>query len=344
VKLSEESIRAYGVRVEKVARRVLTPTFVAPARVIFDPDSIAHVGSPVSGRVTEIKASVGDSVRKGDVLLVIQSPELGAAQAEFLQQRVAASSSAPSVELARKALERARSLHAAEAMALSEVQKREIELNTVLASHAAASSEASAAESRLKMLGMDQAALDTLAKSKGIDPLYRVRAPLSGQVVEREATLGELVDPEREALLVLADPTSTSGESTRHEGTTAFVSPSVDPATRTVAVRIEVKDPSARLRPGMFLRAEISSSTGEAPPAVIAVPEDAVQTVEGSPSVFVPVKGEKNTFSKRVVAIGPAVGGMVPVLSGLKEGQSIVASGSFILKAEIGKEGAAHEH
>jgi cobalt-zinc-cadmium efflux system membrane fusion protein len=94
----------------------------------------------------------------------------------------------------------------------------------------------------------------------------------------------------------------------------------------------------------MFLRAEISSSTGEAPPAVIAVPEDAVQTVEGSPSVFVPVKGEKNTFSKRVVAIGPAVGGMVPVLSGLKEGQSIVASGSFILKAEIGKEGAAHEH
>jgi cobalt-zinc-cadmium efflux system membrane fusion protein len=74
------------------------------------------------------------------------------------------------------------------------------------------------------------------------------------------------------------------------------------------------------------------------------VPEGAVQTVEGEPAVFVPHASEANTFQKRQVGVGPSVNGMVPVFAGLKEGEKYVAAGSFILKAEIGKEGAAHEH
>ena len=74
------------------------------------------------------------------------------------------------------------------------------------------------------------------------------------------------------------------------------------------------------------------------------MPDEAVQTVEGGPAVFVPVEGEANTFAKRAVTVGPAVGGMVPITSGLKEGEQVVVSGTFILKAELGKGGAAHEH
>jgi len=74
------------------------------------------------------------------------------------------------------------------------------------------------------------------------------------------------------------------------------------------------------------------------------VPEEAVQTVEAGPAVFVPVEGEPNTFAKRAVGVGPAVSGVVPITSGLKEGESVVISGSFILKAELGKGEAAHEH
>jgi cobalt-zinc-cadmium efflux system membrane fusion protein len=77
---------------------------------------------------------------------------------------------------------------------------------------------------------------------------------------------------------------------------------------------------------------------------VLAVPEEAVQTVEGGPAVFVPVEGEENTFAKRAITVGPAIGGVRPITSGLKEGDRIVVSGTFILKAELGKGEASHEH
>ena len=67
-------------------------------------------------------------------------------------------------------------------------------------------------------------------------------------------------------------------------------------------------------------------------------------TIEGGPAVFVLKEDEKNTFEKRAVTIGPVIGGHVTVLSGLEEGERYVAKGGFILKAELGKEGVAHEH
>ena len=128
------------------------------------------------------------------------------------------------------------------------------------------------------------------------------------------------------------------------EGKVSYVAPSLDAGTRTVQVRIVVPNPKGSLRPGTFARADLTTGTTTGATAVLAVPEESVQTVEAKPSVFVPVEGEPNTFAVRVVKVGRAVGGMVPVESGLKEGEQVVVSGTFILKAELGKAGAAHEH
>jgi cobalt-zinc-cadmium efflux system membrane fusion protein len=188
-------------------------------------------------------------------------------------------------------------------------------------------------------------------------------------VVEREVTLGELVSPEKEALLVLANldmlwvladvpearlqeiavggkvrVTVGTGEGTPFSGTVAFISPAVDPSTRSAQVRVEVQDGHLALRPGMFARVEIETRpTGGKQDAVLAVPDEAVQTVEGGPAVFVAVAGEENTFAKRAITVGRAIGGMVPVLSGLKEGESCVVAGSFLMKADLGKGSASHE-
>jgi cobalt-zinc-cadmium efflux system membrane fusion protein len=94
----------------------------------------------------------------------------------------------------------------------------------------------------------------------------------------------------------------------------------------------------------MFATAVITSAREAAGQAVLSVPDEAVQTVEGGPAVFVPVEGEPNTFARRAVGVGPAVGGVVPVTSGLTVGEPVVVGGSFILKAELGKGEAAHEH
>lgn len=375
VTLTPEAIERYGVKVQPAQLSVLKPTFTAPARVGFNTESMAHVGSPLRGRAVEIKVRLGDSVKRGEELLVVESPELGEAQADFFQKRVTAQTAAPTVDLAKVAWERAKGLHEqSQGISLAEVQKREAEYKAAVAAQRAAEAAVIGSENRLHLLGMTQNAVEELAKTGEIAPRYTLRAPIDGQVVEREVTLGELVSPDREALMVLANTSTlwvladvpevrlhevavgaparvaigaTTGAGTKSfEGRVVFIAPLIDSGTRTAQVRIEGPSDSLTLRPGMFAQVEITATdpTTKDPAPVVAVPDEAVQTVEGGPAVFVPVKGEPGTFAKRAVTVGPAVGGMVPILSGLVEGEEFVVSGTFILKAELGKGSAAHEH
>ncbi len=372
VTLAPDAIERYGIKVELAQARVLQHTLVAPARVGFNIEAMAHVGSPLSGRAVEIKVRLGSIVDAGDDLVVVESPELGEAQSDFLIKRTATQTIIPTVELAKSAWDRARGLYEkSEGIALAEVQTREGEYKSALAAQQSAQAAATAAENLLHILGMKQAEVEMLIQSGEVDPRFTIHAPLAGQVVEREVTLGELVGPDREKLLVIANtevlwvladvPEARVHEvqvgattwvtvgtvgSLNYQGQVAFVSPFVDPTTRTAQVRIEVPASEIALRPGMFAQVEIVASDpgGTMPAAVIAVPDEAIQTVEGGPAVFVPVAGEPNTFAKRAVSIGKTIGGLVPIHSGLQEGEEFVAAGSFILKAELGKGSAAHEH
>ena len=373
VKLTSEAIRANGIRIGTAGKQVLVATILAPARVAFNGEQVAHVGSVVRGRIVELKARVGDNVKKGDVLLVMDSPELGETQSDFLQKRTVVQIAEPAVALAKSAYERAQQLYdKSQGIALTDVQKRQGEYQAAQGNLASAKASLTAAENRLHLLGMDQAAVEQLARTGEINPKHAVRAPLGGRVIEREVTLGELVNPEKEKLMVIADlstvwvladvPEAKLGQIStgskaeialpalggqKFAGTISYLSPELDPTTRTARVRVEVKNPDMKLLPGMFAQAQLSAGPigeGGAPEPVIIVPEDAVQTVEGEPAVFVPVEGEPNTFAKRQVGVGQPVGGLVPVFAGLKEGEKYVSSGSFILKADIGKAGAAHEH
>jgi cobalt-zinc-cadmium efflux system membrane fusion protein len=375
VKLTDDAIARYGVRTQAAQLRVLRPTLHAPARVGFNTEAMAHVGSPLRGRITEVKVRVGDPVKAGQDLAIVESPELGEAQADYLQRGVAVQTAGPAVDLYEVAWERAQGLYEkSQGISLTEVQKREAEYKAAVAALRAAESARTAAANKLQMLGMARAAVETLATTGEVIPRYTIRAAIDGVVVQREVTLGELVSPDREYLMVLADATKLwvladvpeaellrvqpgarawisvgtldAATGKRFEGTVAFLSPFVDPTTRTAQVRIEVPMTELGLRPGMFAQAEIVEVDPDetAPTAVVAVPEEGIQTVEGGPALFVPVPGEPNTFQKRAVTIGRAVGGLIPVYSGLNEGELYVSTGSFILKAELGKGSAAHQH
>ena len=371
VVLSAEAVLAEGIVLEPATQRVLVPTFRVPARVAYDGDRMAHVGCPVRGRVAELLVGPGDEVEAGSPLLVIDSPELGEAQSDYLQKRDAAEGAKPAVELARNAYERGKGLYdEIQGLPLSEVTKREAELRAAEAAQRALASAAQAARNRLLLLGMEPEALERLAATDVIDPRFTVRAPLAGQVIEREVTLGELVGPDREALLVLADlrhpwiladvpdgrlaevrldaPARVHlGASEEHwcDGTVAFIAAAVDPATRTAQVRIEAKDRHPELRPGVFAQVEIAVLEGDgAARPVLSVPQAAVLLVEGASSVFVAVPGEPGTFARRALVAGRPIGGFVPVHAGLSEGEEVVVRGAFALKAELGKGSAEHEH
>lgn len=366
VKLTAEGIAKSGVRVEAARKQALADVIHAPGRAAFNAEKIAHVGAPVSGRVAEIKVRVGDTVKAGDVLLTVQSPQLGEAQSAYLLKRLAAEAAGPTVDVARASYERAKTLHAeTEGITLAELQKREADYKTAVNAQATARAEVAAAENHLHLLGMDQKAIEALIESGHIHPVYAVRAPIGGQIVEREITLGEFINPEREALAVIADVSTlwvladvpetrlheiqigadtavtVAGQAKPLAGKVVFVAPVIQPETRTASVRVEVASTQA-LRPGMFVQVALKASAGEE--RVLAIPEEATQLVEGQTVVFVPVEGEANTFAKRPIETGPAVGRMLPVLKGLVEGERLVIAGSFILKAEHGKGSAGHEH
>lgn len=375
VMLTTDAIARYGIKTQAAQLWVLRPTITVPARVGFNTEAMAHVGSPLRGRIAEVHVRVGDPVKAGQELAVIESPELGEAQAEYLQRRVAVQTAGPAVDLSKVAWERALGLYEkSQGLSLTEVQRREAEYKVSIAALKAAESARTAAANRLHMLGMSHDAIEALGSNGEVLPRYAIRAAIDGVVVQREVTLGELVGPDSEYLMVLADTTNlwvladvpeakllrihagakawisvgSPGEaaSKRFEGSVAFISPFVDSTTRTAQVRIEVPRAELGLRPGMFAQAEIvEMDPNEPSPApVIAVPEGAIQTVEGGPALFVPVEGETNTYAKRVVTIGRAVGALVPVLTGLVEGEQFVSEGTFILKADLGKGAAAHEH
>lgn len=368
------ALEAFGVTLAPVTLHRLVPSFTAPARVAYDTERMAHVGSAVAGRVVEIPVRLGDTVNAGDLLAVVESPELGAAQSDYLQKLTLAESSTPLMEVARNSYERARKLYdEKQSLSLTEVQRRQSEL---LAAEAAVRNARAAlldAANRLKLLGMKEAEIQTLARTSTIVSRHLVLAPIAGRIIQREVTLGEIVRPDQEALLVLADMTKlwvlvevpesrlqdvALGAAVRIDlaaypdaaatGTVSFISPALDPTTRTAQVRVEVANADGILLPGMFAQAVITAIERSAKEAgltaVLAVPDSAIQMIEGRSVVFVPLADHPNTFLKRPVTVGAAVNGMLPVLYGLREGELIVLTGSFIFKAELGKSSAKHEH
>ncbi len=370
VKLTAEAIKKYEIKVEPVKRQKLTPTVIAPARISFNTEAMAQVGTPLRGRVVELKVRKGDDVKKGDALLLVESPDLGEAQSDFLQRSASLASARPVVEFAKSAFERAQKLYdGTKGIPLTELQKREAEYVAAQGSMQAAEAALTAASNKLRVFGMEQSSIEELQKTKQIHPRFAITAPIAGRVIEHEVTLGELVSGDEDALLVLANigtlwvladvpeariseiaigaPVRVKLAATNTpviEGKIALIDTALDPHTRSARVRIEIDNKTGSIRPGMFAQAEIVSASTEHLEPVLAVPDEAVQFVEGATAVFVPVADEENTFTKRKVSVGKVVGGMVPVLSGLKEGEPVVTKGSFLLKAEMGKGEGHHEH
>lgn len=206
VRLSPEVARKYGVRIGVAKKRKLTSSIVAPARVSYNGEAMAIIGTPIQGRVVEVKARAGDMVEKKAELLVIESSELGEAQSDYLQKYAAVTIAktvlAPSADM----YARARRLYEdSQGISLTELQKREVDLRQAEGALVNADAATVAAANKLHLLGMSQQDVDNLLSSGAINSHYIIRSPLAGQVIERAVNLGELVKPEREKLLVVAD-------------------------------------------------------------------------------------------------------------------------------------------
>jgi len=364
VMLTPEILEQNGITLDTARKEALNEMATMPGRVSYNVEAMAHVGTPVEGRIADIKVKLGDNVKKGDVLLVIDSPSLGEAQSEYLQKRTQLQVAESAVEVAKAVTDRAKLLLEGKGISLAEFQRRDGELKVAQGSRLTAQAALKAAENKLHLWGMGEKDIAHLVATGEVQPQYSVRAPLAGCVVQREATLGEIVAPERDALLVLADLKTIwvladvpeiqlhrvqLGAPARigvdaipgqtFEGKVAYIGPELDKGTRTGQVRVAIANGHSPLKPGMFAQIRLPLGNQSDPKAdgMIAVPETSVQTFEGGPTVFVEVEGEPNTYAAKRIEIGPAIGGRIPVLAGLEEGMRYVNGGSFIVKAQLAK-------
>jgi membrane fusion protein, heavy metal efflux system len=364
IKLTPELIARYGITIAPAHKQVLTETFSGPARITFDQNAMAQVTSIVPGRVIKLAAQLGDRVKRGQELAVIESTELGAAESDFLEKRIAAAGAQATVDPLKRASERAGALYRqTQGISLAEVQKRAAEFSTAQAAARTAEAAAVAARNRLQLFGLDAKAIDALAAGGKISPNHSITALIDGQIVQRDAVIGQVITPERDTLFTVADLSAlwvlaevpvahlgnikTGAAARVHDGGKSvagkiiLVSPTVDASTQTFQVRIEVANsaPPTSLMPGTFATVDLFESDVKTKEPVLAVPEAAVQTINGQSVVFVADDDEPNTFLPRIVAVAPTIGTWAPIISGLKENESVVTSGSFILKAQLGAAG-----
>jgi len=323
-------------------------------QVRINEERLAHVVPPVSGVVREVGVRVGDDVQAGQLLAVIASRELAGARAEFLSAR------------GRRAL--AEIAHERE----KELWERHILIEQDYLDAKQALSEADieleAAEQALHALGVTEEELEALESNHEAGALtrYELRAPIRGTVIEMHMVRGETVG-EGDDLLLVADLTtawvdldvpqadlltvregqditiSASGmDVPQVNGVVSFVSQVIDEGARTALARVEITNASGEWRPGLFVRATLSSEQLEVP---VLIPKQAVQSLGGESVVFVP---DGEAFESVPVTLGRSNGSHVEILEGLESGSAYVSRGAFELKAEIVTSGmdshAGHGH
>lgn len=318
--------------------RDLEPLKEVAGRIEANDRLVTRIGASVTGRVTEVLVEVGDRVQPGQALARVASPELAQAQMAYLRALSAAA-------LAERAVERARQLYQADVIGSAELQRRESE-------QAVARAEQRATQDQLRLLGIPAEALGPLREQGTLHPHAVVVSSLSGVVIERKVSNGQVAQP-GDPLFTVADLTRVwaVGELPEQTARTVAVGQRVDievpalggrqlsgkivhvgdtvsPETRTVPIRTLVDNPGRELKPQMLATLRIRGESVR----TLVVPADAVVREADKDHVF--VKEGERRFRLTPVELGAAVGGWRPLLRGLQEGQEIVVQGAFHMNNE----------
>lgn len=335
ITLSARQIADAGIEVASPTVGGIAGAVEVPGIIQGDPQGVQVVSATIGGRVVALTRNLGQPVRRGDPLAVIESREAAALKAE--------------VEAARARLALAQSNLRREQRLFAERVSPEQDL--IAARNAA--TEANIA------LRLAQQQLGATGGGGGTLNRIAMRSPISGQVIARPALLGQAVEANAE-LYRVADLSSVtvamslspadagrvrpgarvevSASGRRQEGRVSFVSPVLDEATRLVQVIATLDNAGGGWRVGEPVTVSVilpASGTGG-----VAVPSTAIQTVEGRTVVFVRTA---TGFRAVPVAIGRPDGDQVVVTSGLTGRERIATTNSFTLKAELGKSEAADE-
>ena len=338
--LTSEELARTVIEVVPVARGQLRVPREFPATVQANENELAEVTTLIRGRVVKVHVDVGQDVKKDALLAMLHSTDLGLAEGAYLK-------AAAKLHEAKLAYERARDLHEHKVVSLAELLRREAAMKTARA-------EMREARNRLELLGVPRQEVERLDREDTIKADVPLRAPFDGRVILRNITRGEVVEtqqklftvadlsdvwvvgnvPEKDVQYIRKDQrVDVIASAYPHgifQGTITYVSDVLDPATRTMRLRVTVLNPDRLLKPEMFATVRVYAAPT---PDALTVPLAAVQNGPAGTILF--VQRGANDFEVRTVKLGNEQGEAVAVLEGVSAGEQVVTKGSFVLKSEM---------
>jgi membrane fusion protein, heavy metal efflux system len=329
------------VQVVAVSRTNLPQVLRLPGSVTYNAFETTPVISQVGGPVTRVLVVPGQFVRARQPLCDVSSPEFSQLRSTYLKSQDAE-------ELAEKNYARAKDLYAHHAIA-------EADLLSAQSARNQAEADLQAAEQSLAVLGIKNLAVLAEASTS---PDIPVLAPVSGEIVERLVAPGQVLQAgstrvftisnmstvwvmvsvfqQNLGAIHLGDPVTieTDAYPEKFHGRISYIAPALDPATRTLQVRVVTENPGLKLKKDMYVTAVVRAGTI---PNALGVPDAAVlRDSENRPFVYV-AEGS-NQFGERQVSIGASEAGSTQILSGLKAGERVVANGSLFLQFAISRQ------
>jgi membrane fusion protein, heavy metal efflux system len=327
------------VKVEPIEEHDFPSEKEAVGSIDFNEDMAVQVFTPYQGRIINLFASVGDDVKKGQTLFTIDSPDLLTAESTLI-------AAAGVLELTTRSLARLVELYKTLAVSQREVEQAKSDQQT-------AEGNLRAGRDSVRLFGKTDAEIDRIVANRAADPTLVVPSPITGRVTARNAAPGLFVQPasppapftvaDINTMWMLADVAEADSPAFRlgqevqvrinafpgrtFDGKITTIGASVDPNTRRVLVRSEIKDPQHQLRSGMFA---VFTITVGPPVRSPGIPSDGVVR-EGDGAMTVWVTADRRRFTRRTVKIGDIHNGFRQIVDGVRVGELVATEGALFL-------------
>jgi len=322
----------------------------AMGKVLTPKKARALVGFSCPARIRTIHKTLGNMVRKGDVLLTLECREVGDLLSEYIE-------AFEESELASRDLEREEGLYKKDIGSKKEILQARARAKIAV-------SQFNALKEKLRLMGFSPRELAHIGKTRSVIPRISLKAPIGGRIIKNDALIGGMIDP-AQPVMEIADLGRLLVEAHIFENDLAlvrmgqavqvsvpaypgeifpaklhYIGDVVEQETRTIAIRAELYNRDNKLKPGMFAGFDIQVAKRE---KALLVPKKAVLDLGDKRILFVNLGGE---FSCREVVVGYEHNGDLEILSGLKPGERVVVEGHYQLKSIMAgdKPASAHVH
>ncbi|MGN5619878.1 efflux RND transporter periplasmic adaptor subunit [Acinetobacter sp. Brlt_5] len=343
IELTAQQMVEHGLKVETVTQGEVNSFVTLPGKLVVNTDQQAHISPNFSGHVEQVNVALGQYVERGQTLAVLSVPEL-------IDQQASLSIAQLSLRLAQQEYERERQLWSQGISAKQDLQRAE---NAYRQAQITVQSQ----QARLHALG-----------STGQNGRFVIRAPIPGMISQKDIVVGENVQLADQLFVIenLKDlwlefnlPNTsniqlqagqilnfkTNGSDQNYQAKVQTLNSQADLQTGRLQVRAKVTTQADVLRPNVLVNVFVTDAQAK---TALRVQKKALQQVEGKPVVFVIESEEKGQVHLKAqlieVGVSSQDGQWLEVISGLTEGQKYIADGSFLLKSELEKDEAGHEH